>query len=144
LSYPDSAAEVMQTEVRFKQSTLDALNLFKESGPWTGKIRERIIKYELLHEALCNIYNIDYRLVFENIRLGRGPGASGSSYCNRMTRTICLKNKLSVITYLHEFAHAMGGNERRAVRWSCSLYKQTFPEKWEALSSNAHMMVRIR
>jgi len=150
MSYPLSAASVMQTPVSFKEETLEAVRRYKNVGPWdralsgnkNDTIEDRKRKMSNFHNELCRIYNKSTTLHFYDIKLGAGNMASGRSHYNVLTDTITIVNKLSVITYLHEFAHALGKNEYGAVRWSCSLFQQAFPEKWKKLHPQRHGMIR--
>jgi len=142
MSYPESAASVMQTEMKFKSETIEALQRYKEANPWKGKIETRCNKMATLHNELCTIYGRYTGLRFNEVRLGAAAGSSGNSSYNPHFDTITIDTKLSVITYLHEFAHALkGSDEVYAVRWSCSLFKKFFPEKWDRLVSDRHTMV---
>ena len=59
------------------------------------------------------------------------PSALSRANCSGKTR-------LSVVTYLHEFAHAMGRDERGACRWSLNLFRRVFPEQFARLRTDGH------
>jgi hypothetical protein len=61
-----------------------------------------------------------------------------SSYYNDQTRTIVMVGKLSIVTLLHEFAHALlGRSERDAQEWSINLFKAVYPIAFDNLSAPA-------
>jgi len=140
MSYP---SHVVVKPIKYRRDTLEVVKRFRERGPWSGTMEERKTKFRLLHDDLCQIYAIDYLLEFESIRLQAPPGSSGSSSCNRLTRTITIRNKLSVVTYLHEFAHALGKNEYGACEWSVNLFRQVFPEQFSRLHHSGHMVLGV-
>ena len=138
--YPQTHTEVLDPPVDFKDDTLEVVRCFKNRGPWKGSFQERKANYRQLHESLNIIYGKTTKLVFhKDLRKSGASGASGSSNYNRGTDTITLNGKLSVITYLHEYRHAMGGNEFAAVRWSLNLFRAVFPEQFARLGFNGHM-----
>ena len=57
------------------------------------------------------------------------------------THEIRLIGKLSVVTYLHEFAHARGADERQAVAWSVNLFARLFPRSFARLDQHGHTLV---
>jgi len=138
MSYP---SHVVVKPIKYREDTLETVKMFRDRGPWTGTIEERKTNFRLLHDDLCQIYGVDYRLEFEAIRLSAPPGSSGSSSCNGLTRTITIRNKLSVVTYLHEFGHALGKNEYGACKWSINLFRQVFPEQFNRLNHSGHMVL---
>jgi hypothetical protein len=54
------------------------------------------------------------------------------------------RGRLSVVTYLHEFAHALGRDERGACRWSINLFRRVFPEQFARLAASGHTLRRGR
>ena len=116
------------------------MELFARSGPWTGTIGERMDKFEKVHQDLCRIYGKQTRL-----RFGLLDGScSGSSYYHPSSDVITLQGKLSVVTYVHEFAHALGKIEHGACRWSVNLFWKCFPEQFGYCQSEGHMLRRRR
>ena len=74
--YPASITEVLNPPVRFRAATIQAVEFFARSDPWTGPIGERMDKFEKVHQDLCSIYGKETRL-----RFGLLDGScSGSSY----------------------------------------------------------------
>ena len=136
--YPRTAEETLTKPVEFEKDTLNAIIRFKEKNPWQGTSEERFQKFKELNEALNVIYKQNVSLSMENIT----GGYSGESSYNRITNSIILRGKLSVVTYLHEYAHALEKDERESVRWSLNLFKQTFPVQFSKLVSKGHTMVK--
>src|SRR2546423_305951 len=83
---------------------LDALHRFARSKPYRGTIEECKPKFLALHHDLCNIYIKQTTLSFDLL----DGGDSGSSCYRPESDEILLNGRLSVVTYLHEFAHALG------------------------------------
>jgi hypothetical protein len=76
-------------------------------------------------------------------------GNSSHSYFDSIERCITMIGKLSVITFLHEFAHALNpdGAEEFARMWSLTLFRKVYPKAFENLfmatkGSNEFFMVR--
>ena len=136
--YPPTVAECLDDSMRFRVSTLNALRMYRSLKPWRGDDRERERKLRVLHEALCIIYRVVVPLVVEC-----GGGDSGGSSYNGINRTITLRGRLSVVTYLHEFAHALGKlDEREACRWSINLFRRVFPREFDRLAHDGHTLRR--
>ena len=136
--YPTNGAEILEPQLKFRDETIEAASRFKHTGPWSGTMDERMSKFRHFHTALCQIYSKQTKLHFGLI----DGGCSGSSYYRPIDDVIVLRGKLSVVTYLHEFAHAMGRDERGAVRWSICLFKQVFPEEFSRCEFHGHMLKR--
>jgi hypothetical protein len=137
-TYPKSVGEVIDPGMKFKSEAVRLLKHFKGLKPWRGTITVRVVKFQELHDHLCEIYGIR-----PHLRFGRLDGKeSGMSSFNPNTNEIILRGKLSVITYLHEFAHAMGRDEFDACKWSINLFGKCFPEQYVACTSKGHMLVR--
>ena len=139
-NYPATVAEVLDPAMTFKLAALRAMRAFARSKPWQGSIAQRKSKFRRLHRALADAYGIALpRLVFQNVEADAPSGAS--SYCPA-THTITLRGKLSVLTYLHEFAHARGADERQACRWSINLFRRCFPRSFARCRAVGHTLVR--
>jgi hypothetical protein len=139
-NYPATVQEVLDPPVRFKPAALRAVRAFARSRPWRGTLAERKAKFRRLNRALAAAYGIAVpRLVFRNVGAGMSSGAS--SY-RPGSHAIALAGRLSVVTYLHEFAHARGADERRAVRWSVNLFRRVFPRSFARCRHAGHTLVR--
>jgi hypothetical protein len=130
VTYP-TVAEVL-ADVRFKPAALSAVRAFKREHPWRGTQAERLEKFARLNAALAEAYDITPPA----LRLG-----AVAAYSPR-THTIKLRN-LSVVTYLHEFGHALGRDERGACRWSINLFRRVWPREYAQCHHVGHMLVRI-
>src|SRR5688572_1340475 len=117
--YPACVEEVV-CDIRYRKGTICAVRHFSESRPWRGSHSERKVKFERLLVELSELYAVPCpRLVTD----GRDDGDSGRSCYVPRLNTIILRGKLSVVTLLHEFAHALyGSSERTACRWSLNLF----------------------
>ncbi len=134
--YPNSVAEVLDPPVRFKSATIEAVRRFKRSKPWRGSEEERIAKFQQLHVDLCCVYR-----KATTLQIGILDGSdSGSSYYQPATDMITLCGRLSVLTFLHEFGHALGLDERGACRWSLNLFRRVFPLSFARCVSDGHML----
>ena len=134
--YPATVAEVIDPPIRFKRKTIEAVCRFKRSKPWRGNEDERKAMFERLHSDLSRVYGKQTRLRFGFL----DGGDSGGSYYCPSTDTITLCGRLSVVTYLHEFAHALGRDERGAVRWSLNLFRQCFPRSFARAAQVGHTL----
>jgi hypothetical protein len=145
--YPSSMEEILDDSLVYDKNTLLVLRKFREFGPWRGPVEERIGKYLWLNEALCMIYG-------QNVQVGlcpdilsgqeRSTGNGGLVYQDDNEdgmKIIYLTGKLSVITFLHEWGHAIhGSSELLACRWSVNLFRKIFPRQFEKLNSSGHML----
>jgi hypothetical protein len=126
--------------MKFKAAALQAVRAFAHLGPWRGSIVARKEKFRRLNRDLAAAYGIaEPRLVFQNVEAG---GSSGASSYRPSTHTITLSGKLSVLTYLHEFAHARGADERQACRWSLNLFRRCFPRSFARCRAVGHTLIR--
>ncbi len=112
---------------------LKALGKFKEMDCWKGKIKERKEKFLWLNEELNKAFNRNTNLEFQVPNKFSLWYSSGESCYDRDTDTIIIIGRLSVITYLHEYAHALGYNEEMAIEWSREWFRIVFPEKIKKL-----------
>ena len=137
--YPSTVAAVPNPPVRFRPATVQAVSQFARSRPWRGTLEERKETFQELHAELCRIYGKETRLQF-----GQLDGAcSGGSYFSPGLDLIELNGKLSVVTYLHEFAHAIGKNdEYSACRWSLNIFRQCFPRSFARCRAEGHVVRR--
>jgi hypothetical protein len=137
-NYPSTIAEVLDPPVRFKPATIEAVRQFARSKPWRGSVEERKTKFNAVHAALCATYGKTTKLLFSSI----DGSDSGASCFMPFPDAIILSGRLSVVSYLHEFAHALGRDERGAVRWSASLFKRAFPRSFASCRHEGHMLRR--
>lgn len=136
--YPDTVLEVLEDRVTFNHKALKAVRRFAASRPWNGSLLARTAKFRQFNYEL----SIAYRMHKPELILERLDGTrSGNSYYIPSCHRIVLTGKLSVVTFLHEFAHARGMDERRACRWSINLFRKVFPRQYARLQSQGHMLI---
>ncbi len=136
-NYPANIAEVLRPNKKFRREVVRAVKDFKRTRPWRGSLEERKAKFEVLHQQLCLIYAKSTALVFEV----SDAGSSGSSHYTPAQDKITLVGKLSFVTYLHEFAHALGKDERGACIWSVNLFVKCFPRQFARCRAEGHMLL---
>jgi hypothetical protein len=117
---------------------IEVLEGFKQLHPWQGTRDEIEGKFRMLHEAAKEVFGVNTALVIN----WRG-GFSGFSFYIRCEdqEAIYLEGKPSVITYLHELAHAMGYDELGAHIWSEALFALVWPKLFEKLTRDSHGML---
>jgi hypothetical protein len=141
MTYPETVAEILDDAMKFRCATLQAMQQFAAAGPWSGTVEERQGQIRRLNRALAAAYEItEPDIVFETLG---GCSSSRSRYI-AVRHRIVLTGKLSVITYLHEFAHAMGHGERMASKWSINLFRLIFPQRFSGLIQVGHILVSPR
>ncbi len=133
-NYPATVAEVLDPPVRFRPAVLATVRRFARSKPYRGSLEQRKDKFLALHRDLCRVYGKRTRLTFGDL----DGGDSGSSHYRHSADEITLCGKLSVVTMLHEFAHALGRDERGAVRWSVNLFRTCFPRSFACCQPDGH------
>ena len=143
--YPDTVAECLSDGVKYRRGVVAAEKAFKRSHPWGGTIEERKAKFHRLNEALAEAHGTPApRLRFERI----DGSFSGASSClrgrNGCPAVITMRGRLSVVTFLHEFAHALGKDERGACRWSLTLFRRGFARQDARLRAAGHVLRRGR
>jgi len=141
--YPDTVAECLSDRTKYRRGVIATVKEFKREGPWRGSIEERKARFRRLNEALAGAYEMPTPdLRFERI----GGSFSGASSCARQgdgrPAAITMRGRLSVVTFLHEFAHALGKDERGACRWSINLFRRVFPRQYARLRADGHVLRR--
>ncbi len=137
--YPETVNEVVDPNAKYKPAALRAVRTFAQSKPWQGTEEERKEKFRKLNHDLSAAYGIpEPELVFGTLD---GSHSGNSHYIPALHR-ITLLGKLSVVTYLHEFAHSRGMGERGACRWSINLFRRCFPRQFARLAHAGHMLIR--
>jgi hypothetical protein len=140
-NYPSTVSEILDDRMTFRPEALRAVRAFRRSNPWRGTIAERFAKFRTLNEALADAY----RMATPKLAARHITGSCSASSCYRPGKhAITLSGRLSVVTYLHEFAHARGCDERRAVRWSVNLFRRVFPGSYARCRHSGHMLISDR
>ena len=137
--YPETVIEILDDNMRFRPAVLKVMRRFKASQPWHGPERQRIRNLKELNRQLARTCDIAEPAVFVGAIDG---GSTGDSHYCRHEHSIVLTGRLSVVTYLHEFAHARGMGEWDACRWSINLFRRVFPQQFAKLIQVGHMLVR--
>jgi hypothetical protein len=131
-NYPRTVAEVLDPAMTFKPAALAAVRDLARAKPWRGSPAERLAKLAACLDRLAEAYGV------------RRPSlAVGRTDCYRPgLNSIELTPALSVVTFLHEFSHARGHDERDACRWSINLFRRCFPRSYAACRHVRHTLVR--
>ena len=142
-NYPATVGECLDGTMRYRRGVLAAVRAFKGQRPWRGGLEARQAKFARLNAALANAYGLaEPVLRFEDI----DGSFSGASTCRRggpgEPAVITLRGRLSVVPYLHEFAHALGRDERGACRWSINLFRRVCPAQFARLATSGHTLRR--
>jgi hypothetical protein len=141
--YPSTVAECLTDRAKLRRGVIPAVKEFRRAGPWRGTPVERKRKFRRLNGALARAYGMPA----PELRFAGIDGSfSGASSCRRrgdgQPAIITMRGKLSVVTFLHEFAHALGRDERGACRWSINLFRRVFPEQYARLRADGHTLRR--
>jgi hypothetical protein len=129
-NYPTTVAEVLSSTRTYRPEALRALRAFRSAKPWRGTEAERRTKFRRLHRELCRVYGVRPSLTF---------------WAREVACYVPMQNRinlpqLSVVTYLHEFVHARGADERQACRWSINLFRRVFPRSFARCRQVGHML----
>ena len=138
-AYPATVLEVLDDEIVYSDELLCVLRIFAASNPWRGSIETRKRKFSDVNRMLARTCGI------QTPTLGFGfldGSNSGASHYILRDHCIVLTGKLSVVTFLHEFAHALGLDEEEACRWSINLFRRCFPRQYSRLIHVGHTLVR--
>lgn len=128
-NYPSTVAEVI-ADVRYRPDVLRAVRAYARLKPWRGDRRGKMWR---LHADLCAIYGVSVTLRFNR----RYPA------CYSPRHRVINLPQVSVVSYLHEFAHAVFGScEVRACRWSINLFRRCFPRSFARCRQVGHLLVR--
>jgi len=131
--------QILDDSIQYHPAILQAMRTFSDSGPWSGTIEERKAKFQRLNRELAAACGIrPPELVVGDL----GGGSSGGSHYLPVFHRIVLTGRLSVVTFLHEFAHALKRNEWQACRWSVNLFRRAFPQQFSRLVYRGHVLVR--
>ena len=137
-NYPATVAEVLDPALQFNPAVLRAVRAFARSKPWCGTLGRRRKKFRQCLADLATAYGIpEPRLDF----IG-GGGESFASCYRPAEHRIILRGRLSVVTFLHEFGHARGLDERQTCRWSLNLFRRCFPRSFARCRAVGHTLVR--
>lgn len=134
--YPDRP--IYSDDMKFKLGVLSAVKKFRNNFPYRVGNEKRIVGMMRLIMELSTIYTMENpKLEFTELEKENSFG----SHYNQTEHKITMVGKLSIITLLHEFAHALGKDEHGATKWSLSLFKKCFPKDFEKLVADRHCLV---
>ena len=138
-AYPETVIEVLDDDITYPDKLLQVIRIFAASKPWSGSIETRKRKFSDTNRLMAVACRIEMpTLVFGSLN----GGSSGASHYRTREHRIMLTGKLSVVTFLHEFAHALGMDEQDACRWSINLFRKCFPRQYSRLIHVGHTLVR--
>jgi hypothetical protein len=129
-NYPTNVAQVLSDTRTYRPDALRALRAFRRTKPWRGTEAERRAKFRRLHRELCRVYGVHPSLTFSEREVA----------CYVPVQDRINLPRLSVVTYLHEFAHTRGADERQACRWSINLFRRVFPRSFARCRQVGHML----
>lgn len=131
--YP-TKEEILSEEMKFKKETLEEIHEWKDefyvNGQW------HVVDKNDAITKLLNCLGLIYKKPAE-INIGEHE-----PMYDKENRTIYLNgSKPSIVSALHEFAHHLyGSSELTACRWSVWLFKKSFPNSYEKLIWDGHML----
>ena len=148
--YPSKPLTTSLSKIPKYEEVIEVLRVFRSMNPWRGTNKQRYDKFLWLCGRLNEIYGLNVKLVS---RVHGPPYTfSGASYYNPVRKTIVLIGRYSVITFLHEYGHALdysnwssrlpAHGEHWAVMFSVTLFKTVFPDKYAKLTSVGHCLVK--
>ena len=89
--------------------------------------------------TLVDILNENYE---KEVKFEYEPSLQSACY-DTTNNTIYMDSSASIISTMHEFAHALKGpDEKIACRWSVHLFAKTFPIAFTELEWDGHMLKR--
>lgn len=137
--YPETVEEVLDDDFVYPDAVHTAMKRFRRSKPWDGNMKDKLLS---LNVELANYYAVEPPQVVFVRRF-----AYGSCYFpvgNLIVMQETSRNKFSVLTFLHEFGHALGKNEKETCKWSINLFRQYFPKSFARLMPVRHTLRKIR
>jgi len=139
--YPETVAECIDDDMKYRHGVYEAMKDFRTNQPWRGTQAEMQFKFRNLNQKLAQIYEIDEpQLVFvEKFPMG--------ACCFKSRPAVIMMEpesdgRYSVVCFLHEFAHAIGRDEKGACKWSLNLFKRIFPNSYNRLEPDGHVLKR--
>lgn len=135
--YPKDS--VLDDEFSLSGPVSAALKEFKSKHPYTSTNKEFLDAVQVLYTKLSAHYRIPTPAVRH---IGKWDGPSASSYY--MPHSITLAGHRSIITALHEYAHARGYGETAAVWWSTNAFKLIWPGDFKNLRAAQNLAYKPR
>lgn len=128
--YPATVAECLRPRATFKPGVLAALRALRRARPWRVEGEARLALLRPCAAALARCYGVPA----PRLEFGGDCYAGGAIYLD--------PEVVSVLTFLHEFAHHLGRDERGACRWSLNLFRRVFPRSFARLVPVGHTLRR--
>lgn len=131
---PETVAECLIDDRKFKPAAANAIREFRASKPWRGDVQERFDKLNNLHDLLCVVYGIttELRLI---------PLADAPQGYDPESNVIALAPDLSVVSYLYCFAMATGFGPAGARSWGFGAFRRFFPNSYARLVPIGNVLV---
>lgn len=138
--YPKTVKEVLDDKIAYKTKVLEAMDRFRRAKPWEGGQKAQQMKLRRLNRDLATIYKIKVPTVVFLEEFAHGP-------CYFPKGNMIIMNpeedgRYSIVTFLHEFGHALGKGERSTCRWSINLFRKFFPGSFKKLIPTGHILRR--
>ncbi len=125
-------------DIQYPPAVISTLKAFKKAHkfnsplPFEQATALRFAAMQVMVATFARAYQVDPPTL-EMANIVPGDADSSASFYNPEEHKILLTGKLSVITFLHEFAHALGYDEEQARKWSLTLFKKVYPVAFEKL-----------
>ena len=110
---------------------------------WEGKIQDRKDAMKELNTDMNEIFGLEVKLITKHIpHFYRLWERSDNSQYDTISKTITLRGRISLITYLHEYGHALGLNQEMSQAFATHIFERAYPEKLANLIAlNGGMMI---
>lgn len=136
--YPKTVEEVLDDAFAYPDGVHVAMTRFKQSKPWHD-MKNKLLS---LNADLAGHFAIEPPQVVFVRRF-----AYGSCYFpvgNVIIMQETGRDRFSVLTFLHEFGHALGKNEKETCKWSINLFRQYFPKSFAKLVPVRHTLRKVK
>ncbi len=151
-NYPQTVGEIIDDEMEYPEGVVEALERWKKKKLWGSStnlerligLAEMAVEISVIYDIECPLVKVDQSIDLDATVRDTKMQKSGSSNYNPTTHMIEMRGNLSIITFLHEYGHALGKGERSATKWSVNLFKRAFPVQFEKLDQEKHTLMRRR
>lgn len=121
-----SAASFVNDSAQFTAGIEDAVKAYAASKPWQGDRDTQDAKLKVLHDALCQLAEIECGLERVDIEIDGAPMAYVES-----ANAIKFAGRISVVTYLYTVAGPICGfRDSLRMSFAVNLYKRAFPRSF--------------
>jgi hypothetical protein len=140
--YPQSVAECLDDTIKFKPEVNEAMVKFKKSRPWSGTKEEIQVKIR----SLCHDLSLAYKIKEPEVVFVKKFSTGACCFTKSDPPVIMMEEesdeRYSILTFLHEFGHALGRGEKSTCRWSINLFRKHFPKSYKKLIPVGHLLFR--